>query len=214
MTPSQFRMCITVLFGVFLLIIVIIFFYFYIYLNYQNRNLVINNNKIEKSNHSKWGLIKRWFPFRRSENRDRRVLNDPLYPPENRTDSLNYDIMSQAVNNRNFYVPTNDYGDSFRMVGYLHNKGGVSAESDSGGNIWKLMGKQISNNRSQFYIIPSNNNYDLKIGLNDDIVVGRNKFRDIYDIPQEVTFNTPLLATTPYTFTELPRSDYTNTGYY
>lgn len=148
-----------------------------------------------------------------SKERDIRVLYDPLYPPENRTDSINYNMMRKEVSNRNFYVPTNNYKDNYRQIGYLSNNVSDENKNDSGGNVWKLMARKTSNNRDQFYMIPSNNNYSMKILLSDDIVKGR-KIKDIYDIPNEIYFDTPLLSSSPYTFTELPQNDFTDYGYY
>jgi len=147
-----------------------------------------------------------------ARDRDMRVLGDPLYPPLNRTDAATFDTMVDQISRRNFYVPTSDYNDSYRMVGYLTNSGQVFGETDTGGGTWKLMARQVNNNQSDFYLIPSNNNYSMKIPLNGDIVKGR-RLKDVYDIPNEMYFDTPLLSKGPYIFTEIPKTDFVNTAW-
>jgi hypothetical protein len=95
-------------------------------------------------------------------------------------------------------VPTRIYNDSYRQIGYLTN-------DDDPVKTWKVIGKQSERNRGQFYIIPTNTNYDMKIQLTDDIMVGQ-KLKDVDNLPSEVQFKTPLLAATPYVLTELPRN--------
>ena len=80
---------------------------------------------------------------------------------------------------------------------------------DSGGNTWKLLGRQKDKNQCEFFMIPANNNYDMKIMLNNDILVGE-KLRDIYSIPKQLSFKTPLLNESPYEVTEIPMNDFTN----
>lgn len=146
-------------------------------------------------------------PIQSTDLRDRRVLYDPLYPPLNRTDAVNYQNMQMNINTRNMYVPTNDIGDSFRVVGYLVNNDPM--QRDMGGNSWKLFARQKDRNTSEFYMIPSNNNYDIKVFLKDDMVVGT-RLRDVYSIPNEIEFNTPMLNKSPYQFIELPKTDYSS----
>ncbi len=248
MTPNNFRIVLSSMFAIFLIIIIII-----IWITLNNPTLLnklqkqntdkdsqyektSDDNPVEETivkspsnvakygneidqcnNQSRWNVISRWFPNRYFNNwsaiRDKRVLYDDLYPPQNRTDASTYDMMSAEIQNRNFYTQTQNYGDTFRMVGYLTNKGNVTGENDTGGNVWKLLARQIDSNRSQFYMIPSNNNYGIKINLSDNIIKGP-KIKDIYDIPNEINFDTPLLSSSPYTFTELPKNDFTDYGYY
>jgi hypothetical protein len=147
-----------------------------------------------------------------SRDRDAKVLNDPLYPPLNRTDTITHGGLETAVKQRNLYVPTREQSDEYRLVGYMVNNDTVN--KDKGGNSWKLFARQKDRNTSDFYIIPSNNNYDIKIPIKDDMIVGRHKFRDIYDIPNEVTFKSPMLNETPYTFVELPKADFVTSSTY
>lgn len=142
--------------------------------------------------------------------RDYRVLNDPLYPPLNRTDARTFSDVVDNTRARNFNVPTNDTGDTYRVVGYL-----VSQESkqDVGGNNWKLMARQKDRNTSDFYMVPANNNYDVKIPISDNMTVGT-RLRDIYTIPNQVEFNSPMLNKGPYEFVENPKTDFTSVNYF
>ena len=216
MTPSKFRSFVLLLLSLFFVAFIVVCGV--VYYTFTRRKYIRNHREerdIERG-------IEREERDERTNNiillddvatsRDVRVLDDPLYPPLDRTDAVNFDIMDREIRKRNFYVPTNDYGDSYRMVGYLTNGGSVSQERDSAGDVWKLMGRQIDGNNWDFYLIPANNNYNMKIPLRSDIVKGR-KIRSIYDIPDQIYFDTPLLSKAPYTFSPLPKSDYTH-GYY
>lgn len=138
-----------------------------------------------------------------SEYRDRRVISDQLYPPLNRTDEQNYIAISRQVQSGQLYQITNDSKDSFRLVGYLSNDEPVQ---DAGGNNWKLFARMKDRNQGEFYIIPTNNNIDLKIPLTNEIVVSQ-KLKDIYTLPKEMLFNCPMLNKGPYVFTEIPKAD-------
>lgn len=143
--------------------------------------------------------------------RDYRVLNDPLYPPLNRSDTRTHDTLTHSVRNRNMYVPTGggDIGDTYRLVGYLVNN---DSEKDSGGNSWKLFARQKDKNTSDFYMMPSNNNFDIKIPIRDEIVVGT-RLRDVYTIPSEIQFTSPMLNATTYHFIENPKTDLSTYSY-
>lgn len=152
-------------------------------------------------------------PYQTTDTRDRRVLNDQLYPPLNRTDSMTFDGVVRETRNRNINVPSNQTYDSYRMVGYVKSKSvGQEQEIDAGGNSWKMMARQKNKNESDFYLIPTNNNYDLKIPITPDIVVGQ-RLRDVYTIPNEIQFKSPMLNQTPYQFIELPKTDFTDPQY-
>lgn len=143
--------------------------------------------------------------------RDRRVLNDPLFPPLNRTDRMTFNSVAYETKNRNINIPTNSMNDRFRQVGYIS---AVSQEGeiDSGGGSWKLMARQKDRNESEFYMIPTNKNYDIKVPLTPEVVVGP-RLRDIYTIPNELKFKSPLLNKGPYEFVELPKTDFTDSSY-
>jgi len=138
--------------------------------------------------------------------RDKKVLNDQLYPPLARTDRLTFDSVAYETEKRNINIPIKDIGDTYRLVGYLTSK---SEEIDSGGNKWKLMARQKDRNETDFYAIPVNNNYDIKVHLSPEICHGQ-RIRDIYTIPKELKFKSPLLNNDVYEFVELPKTDFSS----
>ena len=140
----------------------------------------------------------------KAQERDIRVLQDPLYPPVNRSESSVYNMTRTAIDQKKLYVQSANYNDSFRLVGYLTSN---DERKDSGGNSWKMFARQIYSNKSEFYLMPTNNNYDIKIPITDDIIASGYRLRDIYDIPSTIRFNTPLLNISEYTFIELPRNN-------
>jgi hypothetical protein len=137
----------------------------------------------------------------RSPQRDRLVLEDPLYPPESRsTDAATQDAMDAHMRNRDLYVPTNDPQDTFRLVGYLVS--GETEQRDKGGNTWKLFARQKDRHNGEFYMMPADKNYDLKVPVKDDMVSGE-RLRDPYTIPDHITFKSPFLNETPYQYIPL-----------
>ena len=137
-------------------------------------------------------------------NRDYRVLNDELFPPINRSDTNNHTELTNNVINRSMYIKTNNVNDTYRLVGYVTNN---SNEKDTGNNNWKLFARQKDRHLSEFYMTPTNNNDDVKISITDDIILG-SKLRDMYAIPNIISFNSPMLNTTPYQVVEIPRNDF------
>ncbi len=87
--------------------------------------------------------------------RDRKVLNDPLYPPLNRSDNKTHAELANNIANRNMYIRTNDVGDTYRLVGYVTNN---SDDKDTGNNNWKLFARQKDRHISEFYMKPTDNN--------------------------------------------------------
>ena len=134
--------------------------------------------------------------------RDMRVLNDPLYPAFNRTDRGTFETVVDNTLKRNINIPTQYYNDSYRLVGYVSNP-----DDDTGR--YKLFARQKDRNRADFYMIPVNKNYEMKIQITDKMTVG-DKLRDVDTLPEVMTFNSPLLSPTPYTFVELPKGDLTD----
>lgn len=141
-----------------------------------------------------------------STSRDIRVLKDPLYPALNRSETDTHNSVVNAIEQKQLYNTSQEFTDRYRMVAYLTNS---DNQKDSGGNVWKLMARQKNKNQAEFYLIPANNNYDVKIMLNNDMIEGE-KLRDLYTLPNALTFKSPLLNNTPYTVTELPMTDFTN----
>jgi hypothetical protein len=144
-------------------------------------------------------------PANLTRERDMKVLKDPLYPALARADRNAFEGVANLTYQREINVPTRPSNDTYRLVGYLSN------EEDKTGS-WKLMARTRDRNRAEYYMIPTNNNIDMKIQITDDMVTGE-KLRDIDIIPKAVTFNTPLLSKTPYTFTEIPKADLVSPEY-
>jgi hypothetical protein len=142
--------------------------------------------------------------------RDRKVLNDQLYPPLNRSDNITHTNLANNINKRNMYINTNDIRDTYRLVGYVTNN---SDEKDTGNNNWKLFARQKDRNTSDFYMKPTDNNNDIKVTISDEIVVG-GRLRDIYDIPRKITFNSPMLNKESYDIVEVPKADLSRSADY
>jgi hypothetical protein len=140
------------------------------------------------------------------ETRDRKVVQDQLYPPLNRSDNKTHSELVKNINNRSMYIQTNGINDKYRLVAYVTNN---AEEKDVGNNNWKLFARQKDRNISDFYMKPTDNNNDMKVPITDDIVVG-DRLRDIYNIPKQITFNSPLFNKTPYNIVEIPKADLIN----
>jgi hypothetical protein len=140
------------------------------------------------------------------ETRDRKVVEDQLYPPLNRSDNKTHSELVKNINSRRMYIQTNSINDKYRLVAYVTNN---SEEKDVGNNNWKLFARQKDRNISDFYMKPTDNNNDMKVHITDDIVVG-DRLRDIYNIPKQITFNSPLFNKTPYNIVEIPKADLIN----
>jgi len=140
------------------------------------------------------------------ETRDRKVVQDQLYPPLNRSDNKTHSELVKNINNRSMYIQTNGINDKYRLVAYVTNN---AEEKDVGNNNWKLFARQKDRNISDFYMKPTDNNNDMKVPITDDIVVG-DRLRYIYNIPKQITFNSPLFNKTPYNIVEIPKADLIN----
>lgn len=134
---------------------------------------------------------------------DYRVLNDPLKSPTNRSDTMTESELRREVDVRNLYVNTRPEYDTFRLVGYLTSS---DAERDAGGNSWKLFARERDRQNAEFYIVPANNNYDIKLMITGDMSSPR--LRDVYSISDSIVFNSPMLNKGAYTFVEVPKQAY------
>jgi hypothetical protein len=143
------------------------------------------------------------IPPNYTRERDLKVLQDPLYPAYNRTDKRSYEGIVDYTMKHQFNVPTQTNDDSYRLIGYLVN------DTDTTSQKWKLFGKMKDRNRGDFYMMPVDRTQDMKIQIQDTMVVGE-KMRSIDTVPDEIRFNTPLLADTPYKYIELPKGDFTD----
>jgi len=137
--------------------------------------------------------------------RDRAVINDELYPPLGRTERPIFDQLINGMSNGYFSYPTRGSPDTFRMVAYLVN---TSDKKD----MWKLFGRQKYPGSSigDYYAIQMDDRRsDLKITIKDEMMP-RDKIRDIYGLPNEVTINSPLFNPSPYKIIELDKADLTS----
>jgi hypothetical protein len=94
-----------------------------------------------------------------SPQRDYRVINDPLYPPEQRSDggSLYY----PNPTNLNFRIPTRGYPPPYQLKGYL-------VDESNNGNILQLFGrpKYPGSTEFQYYVSKRDvNNNEIKIDI-------------------------------------------------
>lgn len=143
----------------------------------------------------------------KGSDRDRRVLNDPLYPALNRSETDTHNGIVEQISRKNLYNNTQEFTDRYRLVAYVTSQ---EENKDSGGNVWKLFARNKNKSQGEFYMIPANTNYDMKIMLTNEMVTGNDKLRDIYTIPKSLTLKSPLLNSTPYEVTELPMTDFTD----
>jgi len=169
-------------------------------LNEYNK-LITANKTIAEKNNEVYNIV---------EIRDRKVVSDQLYPPLNRTDNKTHEELVKNINTRGMYIQTNDINDKYRLVAFFTNN---SEERDAGNNNWKLFARQKDRNISDFYMKPTDNNNDMKVPITDDIVIGE-RLRDIYNIPKQLTLNSPLFNKNPYNIVEIPKADLSNSGDY
>jgi len=137
--------------------------------------------------------------------RDRAVVSDQLYPPLGRVERPIFDQLASRMATGLIGYPTRGSPDTFRMVGYMVN-------SDNKNDSWKLFGRQKYPGSSigEYYAIPfDDRKADMKITIKDDMMP-KDKIRDIYALPNEVTLNSPLFSQKPYTIVELDKADLTS----
>jgi hypothetical protein len=168
------------------------------------------NILLDKANHNKNKSSSNTGESDDTVVRDRKVLEDQLYPPLNRSDNRTHTELVNNITNRNMYIRTNDINDTYRLVGYVTNN---SDEKDTGNNNWKLFARQKDRNISEFYMKPTDNNNDVKVPITDDIVLG-DRLRDIYNIPKQLTFNSPMFNKDPYNVVEVPKADLSRSADY
>jgi len=137
--------------------------------------------------------------------RDRAVVMDQLYPPLGRVERPIFDQLASRVASGLIGYPTRGSPDTFRMVGYMIN-------SENKNDSWKLFGRQKFPGSSigEYYAIPiDDRKSDMKITIKDDMMP-KDKIRDIYSLPNEVTIKSPLFSDKPYTLVELDKADLTS----
>jgi hypothetical protein len=137
--------------------------------------------------------------------RDRAVVMDQLYPPLGRVERPLFDQLASRVASGLIGYPTRGSPDTFRMVGYMVN-------SENKNDNWKLFGRQKFPGSSigEYYAIPvDDRKSDMKITIKDEMMP-KDKIRDIYSLPNEVTLKSPLFSDKPYTLVELDKADLTS----
>ena len=158
--------------------------------NPESEIAIVNSNTVGIPPLSEVGLsalpVNAIIPAYQSYNRDYRVLNDPLYPPEQRSDSDYYypreivrniqygqgnyiapmgRIISdnpQIYGNGNFRYPTRGYPPPYQMKGYL-------VDNNNPDNIISLFGrpKYLGSSQFQYYVSKRDfNNNEIKIDIN------------------------------------------------
>ena len=142
------------------------------------------------------------------QQRDLNVLLNPIYPPLARVERPIFDNLIKM----NFQQSTRGSEDTFRLMGYLINSN--KNDADTGGDVWKLFGRQTYRGSSQgeFYVSPVNDHQsDMKIFLKNNMMP-KEKIKDIYALPSEVYLDSPFFSKNAYTINELPKSDF-NSNY-
>jgi hypothetical protein len=127
-------------------------------------------------------------PTSRFIDRDRAANSDPLYPPLNR-------------------MPRRDIPeDTFRFVGYLIN------EHDKE-DTWKLFGREKRRHQGDWYVTTADKTRDIKIAITQDMMV-KERLKDIWDIPDQITIQHPLFSSTPYRIIVNPNAELGSTMIY
>lgn len=120
--------------------------------------------------------------------------------------------------NRHYYPVSDPFYDTFKHIGYLISE---EATHDAARNSWRLYAKngswvQLNNiewvNFAEFYMVPTNINYDMRININNDMLNGV-ILTDVRSIPPQLEINSHLLNKGPYKFVELPKRDFTSKFY-
>lgn len=129
--------------------------------------------------------------------RDTAVVNDPLYPPIGRQPRPLADDYLDYKKAGLIGVSTRRDTDTYKLMGYL-----VSADKSEK---WNLFGRQKyqGSMQGQFYAIQQcNGDQCTKIPIEKDMIV-TGEFRDYYNLPSTVTFNSPLFKTDAYDVVQL-----------
>ena len=135
-------------------------------------------------------------------NRDRAVLSDQLYPPQDRMDRVSYNELRKRVIARDMYVATQDIGDTYRLLGYLT---GEFQEPR-----WKLFGRQRDRNNGEFYVVSTDKTVDLKLPLRG--IKSSPRLTRTDSLPDSITFQHAILGGS-YTIVHLPQGDLSETEY-
>lgn len=138
------------------------------------------------------------------EKRDRQVLYDQLYPPLARTERPVADNILNTFKDYRFNVSTRGYQqDTPRLLGHFY-------KDNNPREIYKLYGwaKNPGNTLGYFYYTYANDNYNVKIPLDDK----NSNLKRIDDLPLELKISKgPING--EFKLDELPKSDLSS-GYY
>jgi len=138
------------------------------------------------------------------EKRDRQVLYDQLYPPLARTERPVADNILNTFKDYRFNVSTRGYQqDTPRLLGHFY-------KDNNPREIYKLYGwaKNPGNTLGYFYYTYANDNYNVKIPLDDK----NSNLKRIDDLPLELKITKgPING--EFKLDELPKSDLSS-GYY
>ena len=145
------------------------------YLNYQypysKEDNISPDVIIETPNNScpkcECPTVKQEIDLTVSPQRDYRVINDPLYPPEQRSDggSLYY----PNPTNLNFRIPTRGYPPPYQLKGYL-------VDESNNGNILQLFGRPKYPGSSEFQYYVSK-----RVIINNEIKIDIPQKRELYN---------------------------------
>ena len=97
-----------------------------------------------------------------------------------------------------FNQPTQYSGDTYRLMAYLIN---TLDKTDK----WNVYGRQKHSGSSfgEFYAVQQcSNDPCVKFELTNDIMTGDN-INDFYNLPAQLSINSPLFSTDPYTVVQL-----------
>jgi len=138
------------------------------------------------------------------DTRDRKVLYDQLYPPLARTERPVADNILNTFKDYRFNMSTRGYQqDSPRLLGHFYKDGNPR-------EIYKLYGyaKNPGNYMGNFYYTYANDNYNVKIPLDDK----NSNLKRIDDLPEILKISKgPING--EFKFDELPKSDLSS-GYF
>lgn len=133
------------------------------------------------------------------EARDRRVLDDPLYPTYGRTERPLFDMLVKNRQSGLFNMQTRGSSDTPRAMGLARN--------DRTGQIYHLMGKQSysGSNKGEFYLVNTDRTNNLKIDLIDRS--GKQIIKNYWDIPEKLTINDGIFEGNTFTIQEIKKPD-------
>lgn len=135
------------------------------------------------------------------DKRDNAVVNNHLYPPLSRVPKPIATSYMKYKRDGVFDVSTRYNGDTYKLMAYLINSNDRSEK-------WNIFGRQKYSGSSQgefFATQQCTQGPCTKIELSKDIIVG-DTINDYYNLPNSLTFKSPLFSTHPYDVVQLKTS--------